>query len=167
MQKFLLTVMALAALSLGVCASVRAVKAIQFTQGCGGHIKRAANAGTVGLAENELSRAAAYAEKKGLTNGFTSVLYRTPSDDVGFWYANIAASLAELRKVKEDTPQLERSNLLIKLRETLTDSGKESQRVVAPGGISIHRSNALYFWWLLVSCTVFVLAFGVYICTDI
>lgn len=151
-------IMALAALSLGVYATTCTVKTVQFKQNCGGYIGQAANANTVELAELTLSRATAYAEKQGLTSGFTSVLWKTPSDDIGFWYRNLTASLDELRRVKEDTSQLERSNLLMKLRETLTDSKKEGTRITVPRGISRYPINKLYFWWLVVSCAALSIA---------
>ena len=166
MTKFLLTVMTLAALSLGGWAAVRVTKAIQFNQNCGGYLRQAANANTVDLAVKTLSLSVAYAERQGLTNGFTSVLWKTPSDDIGFWHDNLKASLAELRQVKDDASQLERSNTLIKLGETLTDSGKEGSRITVPDGISIYPSNALYFWWGLLSCIAVATSFVVLVNTE-
>ena len=94
------------------------------------------------------------------------MLWKTPSDDIGFWHDNLKASLAELRQVKDDASQLERSNTLIKLGETLTDSGKEGSRITVPDGISIYPSNALYFWWGLLSCIAVATSFVVLVNTE-
>jgi hypothetical protein len=153
--------MTLAALSLGGWATVRVTKAIQFNQNCGGYLRQAANANTVDLAVKALSRSAAYAGRQGLTSGYTSVLWKTPSDDIGFWHDNLKASLAELRQVKDDTSQLERSNILIKLRESLTERNKHGSRITVPDGISIYPSNALYFWWVVVSCVALVTTYAI------
>lgn len=110
---------------------------------CGGHIKRAADANTVELATQEMKTVVSYLEQNGMTSGFTSILYRTPNEDVGFWYQNLKASLGELEKVTPETTQLERSNILIKLRETLLDHGK-SVSITDPSGISIFPNNGGY-----------------------
>lgn len=123
---------------------VRVYKGIMFDRDCEGYLKRAADSNTPGLARQELDRAVAYAESHGLTSGFTSVLYTTPDEDVGFWYQNLKQSQAELAKINEATAPLERSNVLMKLRETLLDEGKT---VSVPSGISIFPNNVAYAWW--------------------
>jgi len=128
-------------------AGLRIYNAVVYDIDCGGHIKRAADANTVELATQEMKTVVNYLEAKGMTNGYTSVLYRTPDADIGFWYQNLKASLGELEKVTPQTTQLERSNILIKLRETLLDQGVS---VTNPGGISIYPNNVAYAWfgWL-------------------
>ena len=113
------------------------------------HIKRAADANTVELAIQEMKTVVAYLEARGMTSSYTSVLYRTPDEDIGFWYQNLKASLGELEKITPETTQLERSNILIKLRETLLDHG-QSVSVTQPSGISIYPNNVAYAWfgWL-------------------
>lgn len=130
-------------------AGLRIYNNIVYNIDCGGHIKRAADANTVELAAQELKTVIAYLEARGMTSGYTSVLYRTPDEDVGFWYQNLKASLGELEKVMPETTQLERSNILIKLRETLLDHG-QSVTVTRPSGISIYPNNVGYAWfgWL-------------------
>lgn len=117
---------------------------------CSGHIKRAADSNTVELATQELRVVINYLEARRMTDGYTSALYRTPDEDVGFWYQNLKASLGELEKVTPAATQMERSNLLIKLRETLLDHGETSSTITEPDGISIFPSNRAYAWcgWL-------------------
>lgn len=83
-------------------AGVRTVNHIQFDRNIGGYLKRAADANTVELAEKNLSVAVEYLEKNGLTSGYTSILYRTPDEDVGFWFTNLKSSLDELHAVKPE-----------------------------------------------------------------
>ncbi|OGI17115.1 MAG: hypothetical protein A3J63_03065 [Candidatus Moranbacteria bacterium RIFCSPHIGHO2_02_FULL_40_12b] len=118
----------------------RIVIGIQFNQNCGGYLKRAADANTVELAKKQLEIALMYIEQKQLTSGYTSIIYRTPSEEVGFWYENLKSSLNELSTLKPDATPLEKSNMLIKLRETLLDEG-QSTTVTIPAGISVYPYN--------------------------
>ena len=129
---------------------LRVINSIQFTQGCKGHLKRAADANTVQLAKEELAIALNYIEAHELTSGYTSVLYRTPDEDVEFWYRNLSSALAELSAMKPDATMLEKSNMLMKLRETLLDDGEKGTKVTRPRGISIYPNNVAYcfFGWL-------------------
>jgi hypothetical protein len=132
-----------------VWAGIRIVAAIQFDRNCGGYLKRAADANTVELAKKQLKISLDYIEREGLTSGYTSILYRTPDEDIGFWYTNIKSSLTELEQMNPNATQLERSNLLMKLRETLLDEGKETS-ITVPPGISIYPNNVVmaFFGWL-------------------
>lgn len=160
-MKALLTIAAVAALSFLGWGTVRIVKAISFKQQCSGYLERAANANTVELATRELAVAVEHLERNQITSGYTSVIYRTPDEDVGFWYDNLVASLDELRSVKEDASQLERSNLLMKLRETLMDNGESGDRLTMPAGISVFPSNAGFFWWGWASVIVAVIGIAI------
>ena len=95
----------------------RVVKSeITFERKCKGYLKRAADANTVKLAKEELSKAINYIEAKGYTQGYTSLLWTTPDEDLGFWYANLKSSLDELNTLPGDATSLEKSNMLMKLR---------------------------------------------------
>jgi hypothetical protein len=131
---------------------VRIVAEINFDRNCAGYLKRAADANTVELAAENLAVAVKYAEENRMTTGYTSVVYRTPDEDVGFWYKNLKASADELARVAPDASQLEQSNVLMKLRETLTDDGEGGgTQVTVPPGISIFPRNSFYLWWALLS----------------
>lgn len=146
MKKFLFTVAALFSLLFVLWAGVRTYKAIVFGIECTGRMKRAADANTVELARAEMEKVVHYAMEQGLTNGYTSVIYRTPNEDIGFWFQNMQASLEELKRVRPDATQLEMSNVLMKLRETLLDHGGQI-RVTVPFGISIFPHNVWYTVW--------------------
>jgi hypothetical protein len=117
------------------------VRNLSFVNECSGHLKRAADANTIELAAKELSQAVKYLEVNNMTSGYTSVFYRTPDEDIGFFYNNLKGSLVELNKVNEQTSQMEKSNLLMKLRETLTDHGKEGTVVTIPSGLYKYPHN--------------------------
>ena len=139
-------------LSFCLWGTVRIVKGITFNQECGGYLSRAANANTVDLAKTELKRATDYLEQRDLTEGYTSVLWKTPDEDIGFWYSNLKASLDELEATAPDATPLERSNVLMKLRETLmTSSSEGGSSVTVPDGISVYPSNTLFFCWAWAS----------------
>ena len=133
------------------CIGVRVQRSIVFEIECGGHLKRAADANTVSLAIQEMEIVVAYLEEEGMTNGYTSILYCTPDEDVRFWYTNIKDALKELRAVTPEATQLERSNLLIKLRETLIINTNKGERITCPKGISIYP-------WNRVICSLFIIS---------
>jgi hypothetical protein len=124
----------------------RIAKKIEFKQNVSGYLKRAADANTIPLAEEELSRALQYLEEQQLTNGNTGVFIQTPDRDITFWYKNLKASQQELQNLNS-TSALEKTNVLIKLRETLVDTG-ESTKVTVPPGIDVYPNNKL--WALLI-----------------
>ena len=133
----------------------RIVAGIQFDRNCEGYLKRAADSNTIDLAEKQLALAVDYAKREGLTEGFTSVLYRTPDEDVGFWFENLSSALDELRRVDPKAPQLERSNILMKLRETLLDSGSEgTTKVTLPEGISVFPYNVAFAIWATLGTVI-------------
>jgi hypothetical protein len=122
------------------------IRDITFTQNCGGFLKQAADANTIELAQEKLAKAAEYAEAKGLTEGYTSIIYKTPDEDIGFWFKNLTASLAELKSVDPNATLLEKTNVLMKLRESLLDDGDEGTKVTLPAGISKFPYNKSFFW---------------------
>ncbi len=136
--------------------SARVYKYVIFNIECGGHMKRAADANTVEMATQEMETVMAYLERGGMTRGYTSVLYRTPDEDVGFWYQNMKASLAELKSVKSDATSLEKSNILMKLRETLLDEDR-CTGVTVPAGISVYPHNTAYTFFGIFSLVMLII----------
>lgn len=129
-------------------SGARIVEAYQFDKSAGGHLKRAANANTIELAEQELNTALTYIEENNLTEGSPYVLFDTPDKDIGYWYNNLSSSLEELEKVDSSATQLEKTNLLMKLRETLTSQdGENGTSVITPPGISVYPNNLPYMIW--------------------
>ena len=137
----LLTILALA----GTGAVI--YKRIDFNQNCSGRLERAANANTVELAVKELDAAIQYAEANGFTTGYTSVIYRTPDEDVEYWYNNLYASRQELVNLPDSASTLEKTNTLMKLRETLTDTGENGTKVIYPIGLQFYPHN--FLWGIL------------------
>lgn len=129
------------------------VKNIEFRQNCGGYLKQAADANTVEIALERVDKALAYIEKRGMTNGYTSVVYRTEDENVGFWYTNIKACKHELESCLQGT-QLEKSNVLIKVRESLTDNGDSGTVLTVPNGISRYPNNTMFAILLFLSAVI-------------
>ena len=140
---------------------------IDLGRKCTGHLKRAADASTVELAKIELDTAIEYIEDHDLTEGSTGILWDTPAIDVGFWYKNIKSAAKELGELPEETTRLERTNVLMKLRETLLDAGERgSMEVTYPGGLSVFPENSLYCWWAVFSCILAICGFGIFLTAD-
>ena len=126
---------------------VRIVAIAQFDMGCVQYLKRAANASSVELAKQELSKAISYAESHELTDGFVSIIWWQPQNDIGHWYRNLQTAYAELEALPEDATVLEESCLLLRIRGSLVDEDS----VTVPDGIEIHPYNSAFLWWGLVS----------------
>lgn len=116
---------------------------IEFNQNCKGYLKQAADANTVELALDRLDKALSYAERKGWTDGYTSILWKTEDENIGFWYDNLKASRQELILVQKSS-QLEQTNVLMRLRETLIESTDKGSVITYPAGLWKYPHNELY-----------------------
>jgi len=144
----------------------RTVANIQFDRKCGGYLKRASDANTIEIAKRELQRAVSYAEKEELTQGYTNILWQTPKEDIGFWFGNIKASLEELNQISSDATKLERTNVLMKLRETLLDQSDTGLKVTVPPGISIFPYNVVFCFWAWLSAIIGIIGAGMLLGSD-
>lgn len=127
-----------------VLAIVWVVFAIGFNIHCGGHMTRAGTANSIELARQEMETVVKYAEANGMTSGYTSIFLNTPADDVGFWYSNMKSSLDELRNVSPEASSLEKSNVLMKLRESMAHHAKEGSKLTVPDGIEVFPHNIAF-----------------------
>ena len=143
-----------------VSAGTVIYKRIDFKQNCSGRLERAANANTVDLAVKELDAAIRYAEAKNCTTGYTSVIYKTPDEDVAYWYNNLRASRQELLNLTDSTSTLEKTNTLMKLRETLTDTGENGTRVIYPTGLQFYPHN---FLWGILRWFIWIALIAIYV----
>ncbi|MBK8621504.1 MAG: hypothetical protein IPN79_07025 [Saprospiraceae bacterium] len=151
MQKIILGI-ALIVLSLSILG-FRVYKGVILKQNVTGHLKRAGDANTIDLAKEELNYVINFLDKNNIKEGYTSILWKTPDEDVTFWYKNLVASKAELDNYKGDSA-LEKTNILMKLRETLIDDG-EKTKVTIPPGLSVFPDNKRW-----AAFTVFALFAG-------
>lgn len=138
------------------------IKSIQFDQKCGGYLKQAADANSVELAERQLNLAINYIEQHELTSGYTSVLWNTEDENIEYWYNNLKQCQKELAATK-DNSTLENTNVLMKLRESLTDVDQNGTTLTIPYGISRYPNNLLYGILNIISGIVFILYFGILI----
>lgn len=136
------------------------IKSIQFDQKCGGYLKQAADANSVELAEKQLNLAIDYIEQHELTSGYTSVLWNTEDENIEYWYNNLKQCQKELAATK-DNSTLENTNVLMKLRESLTDVDQNGTTLTIPYGISRYPNNLLYGILNIISGIVFILYFGI------
>lgn len=147
MKAFIATILTILSLSVFV---VVIVKSISLKQNCTGYLKRAADASTVETASKQLDIAISYLEENNLTSGYTSVLWKTPDEDIEFWYNNLKSAQCELSKVDSATSTLEKTNLLMKLSESLTDNSDICDDLIVPIGLSRYPHNLLFgiLMWL-------------------
>lgn len=117
---------------------------LKYRRDISGHLKRAANANTIETAAQELETALVRMEARGMTSGTTAVFYATPADDVGYWHRNLREAHAELKALPSDAAPLERSNMLLKLRETILEQDSDGEDVTQPGGIAVFPNNKAF-----------------------
>lgn len=135
------------------------VKSIKFNQQCAGYLKQTADANTPEIALERLNLALDYIEHHNLTSGYTSVLWKTEDENIGFWYSNLKACQSELQNCLDGT-QLEKSNVLMKVRESLTDDGEKGTHLTIPSGISRYPNNATWGVARLLSYLLLLSAVG-------
>ena len=138
------------------------VKNIQFSSACGDYLKLAADANSIDVAEKHLFTAIQYIEKHGLTSGYTKIFVYYPKNDLGLWYENLKTAQTQLQEMqKKPYTELEESNMLMKLRETLLDS---DGTLTHPLGISFGDGFTVQFWlmsllWLPCSVVFWLLLY--------
>ena len=138
-----------------ISPTVTVINGIKFNQNCGGYLKQAADANSVELSLERLDIALRYVEEKNLTDGYTSILYKTENDNVGFWYNNLKTCREELVDCLESS-QLEKTNVLLKVRESLTDVGEKGTVLTLPKGISRYPNNGLFCFWNTISIILMI-----------
>lgn len=121
-----------------------AINTISFNIDCKHRLKRAADANSIELAIKELEAVLKYAEDNQLTSGYTSIIYNTPDEDIEYWYQNLKYAYTELTTISNDCSVLEKSNALMKLRETILDSTERGETVTMPAGLSRYPNNLLW-----------------------
>ncbi len=140
-----------------IVPTIVTVKSVKFSQECTGYLKQAADANTVELALERVDLALNYIESHNLTSGYTSVLWRTEDENIEYWYRNIKACREELENNIEAS-SLEKSNVLMKVRETLTDEGEKGTELTVPRGLSRYPYNLLFGILQIISCILFFIA---------
>lgn len=138
------TLLLFGVLFLALWGSIRIVADIRAERGYLGHLARAAHTTSVETAQREMDIALVDIEQGDLTSGYTSVLYQTPDEDLGFWYQNLKSARTALTGL-EKADALTQSNGLLKLHETLIVAahGDSGDGVRAPEGITVYGHNGL------------------------
>ncbi len=132
------------AIVIGILLVVQGLVAdLRFEWNCEAYLKRAADCSTIKQCGKELDLALRYMEANDLTSGNTGVFFKTPADDVGFWYSNIRGSRAAVADLesKDSVSALECSNVLMRVRETILDEDKHTS-VTLPSSIAFYPNVA-------------------------
>ena len=132
---------------------VATVKTIQMEANCIDYFELAADANSVKLAEKHLTTGIKYLEENDLTKGNTKIIFYKPTYDIGLWYENLKSAQVQLQELntKKELTELEESNALMKLRETLLDA---EGSVTHPSMISFYPTHIGWFWSM---CLIWIL----------
>lgn len=134
-----------------------------FKSNCGDYLKLAGDAPTVEKANVFLGKAINYLEQKDKTSGNSAFIFRTPANDVGIWYGQLTGAKAIADSLIKNGTSLEKSNALMKIRETVLDQGEKGTVVTLPTKIaSFPYQWPMLIWWivtvLLVVIPIIILA---------
>lgn len=132
------------------------IKTINMNAECIGYLEMAADANSVELAKKHLSKAIEYLEENNLKHGSTGIIFHTPGNNIEFWYENLKSAQIQLQEFESES-ELEESNILMKLRETLLD---ETGDVTHPNMISFYPNHAFWFWFLMLGWLLFMIPVG-------
>ena len=157
MRKFLLVLLAIIIFLLPIGNfTYTIIQNIKFNAQCSDYLKLSADANNLEIAEKHLSKAIDYLERKNLTSGYNKVFFYYPKNDIGLWYENLKSTQLQLQETikKSNYTELEESNMLMKLRETIIDD----QHLTLPMGISITEhfnliwwlNSLMWLWWLVL-----------------
>lgn len=149
MKKLVATILVIATVLFGLTPfvpwTISIIKSIKMSANCLDYLEMSADANSVELAEKHLTTALNYLETHQLTSGNTKIIVYTPKNDIGLWYENLKSAQKQLQEMleQESLTELEESNALMKLRETLLDS---SGCVTYPERISLVPNYKFLFW---------------------
>lgn len=127
----------------------------EFDRFCSSYLRRAVQASTIELATKDLEITIRNLEFRGMTEGYTSILYKTPNEDVEFMYLNLKATLRDLENVPQTLTALEKDTILFNFREKI-------QAMKYPEGISIFPNNTLWFWFLMMSLLGAIIGYAIF-----
>jgi len=129
----------------------------EYQAGFSSYVERAAYGNSYETVAPSLDAAIAYLENNDLTEGFTSVLYKTADEDLAWYYQNLKEIRADLDRAGPDGFYLpaEKDLLFLNLKTRLLRS---SGNVAAPIGISRFPHNTAYCILLWIS-TILLLGF--------
>ena len=157
MKKTLIILCAICIIIPLIIYGVAIVKWIRIDANCISYFELAADANSVGIAEKHLSSGIKYLEENNLTEGNTKILVYKPTRDIGLWYENLKSAQAQLQELnnKESLTELEESNALMKLRETLLGS---EGAVTHPDMISFYPNHVSWFWTMILIWVLWIVA---------
>jgi len=132
-------------------------RSIKLEQNCTGHIGLACHSYNINFAKFELGTAIKYLEMKNMTQGYTSAFWKTPDEDVSFWYRNLKGAYNMLDSTSKCNPTITETNIiLLRLRQTLSHSRDGSESVIYPNGLSTYPDNKFWVWMYWISAVLFI-----------
>jgi hypothetical protein len=133
----------------------------QFNRGCADYLKLAGDSSTVEATNGFLGQALTYMETTGKTSGNSSLIFKKPLSDVGIWYKQTKDAKGVLEGIiakGDEATGTEKSNALLKVRETVLDMGSNGTSVTYPPHIALYPGGsyalAVILWWVLGLATV-------------
>ena len=117
---------------------------LKWQANCGEWLQQASNANSASIGLERLTNAINYLESNKITQGSSHIIYATPNTNVEIWYQNLKAAQKQLQDSvnNKNLSNLEESNILMKLRETLT----EKDAVIVPENIVYYPNGFMFLF---------------------
>jgi len=125
-----------------------------------GYLKNASQTDSIPLIKIELKKAMVEIERRGLTSGYTSIIWTTPNDNIGLWYKNLMLLLNQLYYFPDNSSAKEKSKMLMKIKEILIDESKdEKDNLYFPEKVYLFPHNKIVALWGAVSIMMTIIFF--------
>jgi hypothetical protein len=162
MKKFSLIILAIISIIVPfIYYGAMIVRDIEFDRDCTSYLYLSANANSIEIAEERLTTAIEYLEEHNLTSGDCRfIIANRPANNIEYWYNNLKSAQLQLREIitNNTASELEKSNVLIKLRETLLDDDD----LVIPENLCFYPNQTIIIIMSLIIWGLWILAFAIF-----
>ena len=156
MRLLLKTMMVISLIYFLAWIGVRAIADYNFEANCESHLIKAASTNDIEVAKLELNKSIEYLDNHNLDNGQISIISEAPANNIKLWYDNLNVSLNELSLIQPSSTQLEKLDILSKLRNSLIETNRNVTKVIRPEGIEVYPFNKILCLWGFFSFVLFI-----------
>lgn len=138
------------------------VRSVEFNRDCTSYLSLSANANSVEIAEERLTTAIDYLEENNLTSGDCKFFVSNrPENNIEYWYNNLKSAQTQLREIiiNNSATELEKSNVLLKLRETLLDN----DIIVVPSDLCFYPNQTLIVSTAIIIWAIWIIPVAIFV----
>lgn len=134
-------------------AITRIIKKEIFDNNFTYHINQSMSGTDPSKSYEEFVSALLYLQSHNLTSGYTTIVIRSPSEDISIFYDGIFKKFQYSQKLASLPPEE-----IKQYQEYVVNKNLATTQIKEPEGISIYPYNGIYFVWMLISILLLVLS---------